>query len=150
MDKALRKLVGEFLSVQFARFLFSALAAAAVNFVSRLLLDPFVGYSYAIVLAYIIGTVFAFFMYQRKVFGQGIRPLWQEIALFVFVTLAAIAQTLIVSVVLADHLFPAIHWNWHPKEIAHVIGMGVPMFSSFLGHKYLTFSHHTLPDEPAL
>lgn len=130
------------------RFFFSALAAAAVNFFVRLLLDPFVGYYYAIVIAYIVGTVFAFYMYQRKVFGQGVRPLWQEIWLFIFVTLAAIAQTLIVSVVLVDHIFPTIHWVWYPKEVAHVVGMGVPMFSSFLGHKYLTFSHHVLPDEP--
>jgi putative flippase GtrA len=150
MNRALQKLLAEFLSRQFLRFFFSALAAAAVNFAARLLLDPYVGYSYAIVIAYIIGTVFAFFMYQHKVFGQGIRPLWQEIALFVFVTLAAIAQTLIVSVVLADHLFLAIDWSWYPKEVAHIVGMGVPMFSSFLGHKYLTFSHHTLPDEPVL
>jgi putative flippase GtrA len=46
-----------------------------------------------------------------------------------------------VSVLLADHFFPAIGWEWHSKEVAHIIGMGVPMFSSFLGHKYLTFSH---------
>jgi len=146
MDKALRRLVDEFFSEQFLRFFFSALAAAAVNFIVRLLLDPFVGYSYAIVLAYIAGTIFAFYMYQHKVFGDGVRPLWQEIALFIFVTLAAIAQTLIVSVVLADHLFPAVQWSWYPKEVAHVIGMGVPMFSSFLGHKYLTFSRKVLPD----
>lgn len=133
MDKALRKLVGEFLSVQFARFFFSALAAAAVNFVSRLLLDPFVGYSYAIVLAYIIGTVFAFLCISARCLGRAFVRYGKKLPCLFFVTLAAIAQTLIVSVVLADHLFPAIHWNWHPKEIAHVIGMGVPMFSSFLG-----------------
>lgn len=146
MNKALQKILAEFFSQQFLRFFFSALVAAAVNFFVRLLLDPFVGYYYAIVIAYIVGTVFAFYMYQHKVFGQGIRPLWQEIWLFVFVTLAAIAQTLIVSVVLADHIFPAILWVWYPKEVAHVIGMGVPMFSSFLGHKYLTFSQKILPD----
>ncbi len=146
MNKALKKILAEFFSLQFLRFFFSALAAAAVNFFVRLLLDPFVGYYYAIVIAYIVGTVFAFYMYQHKVFGQGVRPLWQEIWLFTFVTLAAIAQTLIVSVVLADHVFPAIHWVWYPKEVAHIIGMGVPMFSSFLGHKYLTFSKKILPD----
>ncbi len=140
MDRALRRLLGEFMSQQFLKFFFSALAAAAVNFIARILLDPYIGYQNAIVIAYVIGTVVAFFLYQREVFGQGLRPLWQEIGLFVFVTLAAIAQTLIVSVLLADHLFPAVGWVWYGKEIAHVIGMGVPMFSSFLGHKYLTFS----------
>lgn len=146
MNLIAKKILEDFLSPQFIKFFFSALIAAAVNFLVRLALDPYVGYSYAIVIAYIVGTVFAFFLYQREVFGNGIRPLWQEVFLFVFVTLAAIAQTLIVSVVLADHLFPAINWLWHPKELAHIVGMGVPMFSSFLGHKYLTFSQHTIPD----
>ncbi|HQQ74342.1 MAG TPA: GtrA family protein, partial [Pseudomonadales bacterium] len=129
---------------QFLRFFFSALAAAAVNFIARLSLDAYLGYNKAIVVAYLIGTVFAFFLYQHEVFGKGARPLWQEIGLFVFVTLAAVAQTLIVSVLLADHLFLVIGWNWHNKEVAHIIGMGVPMFSSYLGHKYLTFSHEPL------
>lgn len=141
MDKAIKKLVSEFYSGEFLRFFCSALAAAAVNFIARFLLDPYLGYNKAIIVSYLIGTVFAFFLYQHEVFGKGARPLWQEVGLFVFVTLAAIAQTLIVSVVLADHVFPAIGWQWYGKEVAHVIGMGVPMFSSFLGHKYLTFSH---------
>lgn len=144
MDRAVKKLFNEFASRQFLRFFFSALAAAAVNFIARLSLDSYLGYNKAIVVAYLIGTVFAFFLYQHEVFGKGVRPLWQEIGLFVFVTLAAVAQTLIVSVLLADHLFLVIGWNWHNKEVAHIIGMGVPMFSSYLGHKYLTFSHEPL------
>lgn len=72
--------------------------------------------------------------------------MWQEIGLFAFVTMAAIAQTLIVSILLVEHVFPAVEWSWYPKELGHVIGMGVPMFSSFLGHKYLTFSHEPVAD----
>lgn len=146
MDKAVRKLISEFVSLQFLRFFFSALAAAGVNFYSRLLLDPYLGYNKAIVVSYLIGTVFAFFLYQHEVFGKGERPLWQEIGLFAFVTFAAIAQTLIVSVLLADHVMPAVGWHWHGKEVAHFIGMGVPMFSSFLGHKYLTFGRDSVQD----
>lgn len=140
MDKAVRRVVDEFLSVQFLKFFCSALIAAAVNFGARLLLDPWIGYDKAIVLAYLCGTVVAFFLYEREVFGQGAKPLWQEVTLFAFVTMAAIAQTLIVSILLHEHLFPWVGFHWHSKEVAHVIGMGVPMFSSFLGHKYLTFS----------
>lgn len=146
MDKAVRRLVGEFTSPQFVRFFFSALSAAFVNFVARWWLDPYIGYDKAIVVSYLIGTVYAFFVYQHEVFGKGSRPLWQEIFLFAFVTLAAVAQTLIVSILLHEHIFPWIGWTWYSKEVAHVIGMGVPMFSSFLGHKYLTFSHEPVQD----
>jgi putative flippase GtrA len=146
VDKAVRKLANEFLSPQFLRFFCSALLAAAINFFARLMLDPYLGYNKAIVVSYVIGTIFAFFLYQHEVFGKGSKPLWQEIGLFLFVTFAAIAQTLIVSVLLVDHFFPFIGWYWHNKEVAHFIGMGVPMFSSFLGHKYLTFSHEPVQD----
>lgn len=146
MDRAVKKLLSEFISKEFLRFFFSALAAAAVNFTARYLLDPYVGYNQAIVFAYIIGTVAAFFLYQNEVFGKGARPLWQEIGLFLFVTMAAIAQTLLVSVLFTEYVFPLLGWSWHNKEVAHVIGMGVPMFSSFLGHKYLTFSHEPVQD----
>ena len=143
MDKALRRLIDEFLSVQFLKFFCSALVAAAVNFGARFLMDPWIGYDKSIVLAYLCGTVVAFFLYEHEVFGQGAKPLWQEIALFAFVTFAAIAQTLIVSILLYEHFFPWIGYAWYGKEVAHIMGMGVPMFSSFLGHKYLTFSRQS-------
>jgi putative flippase GtrA len=146
VDKAVRRLLGEFLSVQFLKFFLSALVAAAVNFLSRYLLDPYLGYDKAIVVAYLCGTVVAFFLYEYEVFGKGSRPVWQEIALFAFVTMAAIAQTLIVSILLYEHVFLWVNFQWHGKEVAHIIGMGVPMFSSFLGHKYLTFSHDPVRD----
>ena len=72
MDKAVKKLLGEFVSLQFLRFFLSALLAAAVNFFSRYLLDPYLGYNKAIVVSYLIGTVFAFFLYQHEVFGKEI------------------------------------------------------------------------------
>jgi putative flippase GtrA len=146
MDRAVKKLLNEFLSLEFLRFFLSALVAAAINFAARYFLDPYIGYDKAIVLAYLIGTVAAFFLYQHEVFGKGARPMWQEIGLFMFVTLAAIAQTLLVSILLYDHVFPSVGWHWYSKEVAHLIGMGVPMFSSFLGHKYLTFSHEPIGD----
>jgi putative flippase GtrA len=147
MDKTVNKLLNEFLSAQFLKFFVSALAAAAVNFFARYSLDPYIGYNKAIIVAYLIGTVFAFFLYEREVFGKGARPVWQEVGLFAFVTLAAVAQTLIVSIVLHEHLFPWWHFDWHSKEVAHFIGMAVPMFSSFLGHKYITFSHESVVDK---
>jgi len=44
-----------------------------------------------------------------------------------------------VSVGLAEYLFPVIRFSWYRFEIAHIIGISVPVFSSYLGHKYLTF-----------
>jgi len=43
------------------------------------------------------------------------------------------------SVVLADYFFPSVGFAYHPKEIAHAIGIMIPALTSFIGHKYLTF-----------
>ncbi len=131
----------EFISTQFLRFLVSGGIAAAVNFSARLLYEYGIGLSYslAIVLAYITGMVTAFLLYKRHVFEPGKHHTAKEAAHFCLVNLLAVAQTLIISILLADHALPALSIEAFRKEIAHAIGIGVPVFTSFLGHKYFTF-----------
>jgi putative flippase GtrA len=42
-------------------------------------------------------------------------------------------------VLLADAIFPAIDFSWHPQDVAHVIGTCVPALSSYFGHRMYTF-----------
>ena len=133
------KILNDFLSAQFVKFLISGGIAALVNFLVRLFLSQWLSYSLSIVLAYLCGMVVAFLLYEHEVFAKSKIPLKIEIMRFVLVTALAILQTLVVSLVLADHFFPSINMTFYPQEIAHIIGMGVPVFTSFLGHKYFTF-----------
>jgi putative flippase GtrA len=36
-------------------------------------------------------------------------------------------------------MFPAMGMRFHPETLAHAIGVAVPVFTSYFGHKALTF-----------
>jgi putative flippase GtrA len=63
-----------------------------------------------------------------------------EYTRFALVNLAAVAQVWIVSVGLARLAFPAIGFTWHAETVAHVIGVAIPVFTSYLGHKHFSFA----------
>lgn len=121
------------------RFLLAGGAAALVNFGSRLLLSNFLPYAVAIVLAYGCGMATAFLLNRRFVFRGSSNRLHQQVAWFVAVNALALLQTLAVSLLLADVVWPWIGFTWHAAEVAHAAGIVVPIFTSYLGHKKWTF-----------
>lgn len=143
----IKSIIEEFLSPQFVWFFAAACLSAAVNFCARYALDPLLGYSAAIVLAYLIGMAVSFLLYQRRVFASSGKALGQELSWFLLINIAGLLQTLVFSVAIYQWCMPLVGWQWHGKEIAHLIGMAIPMFSSFLGHKYLTFKQQQIPAE---
>lgn len=135
----IKTIINDFCSPQFLRFFLAACTAALVNFVARVALDPWLGYGAAIIVAYLIGMVVSFLLYQRQVFAASEQPLYSEISFFALINLAGLFQTFIFSLGIYHWLLPMLDWTWKSKEIAHIIGMAIPVFSSFIGHKYLTF-----------
>ena len=113
--------------------------AAAVNILSRWLLSSIMAFEAAIVVAYLIGTLTAFILTRRFVFGKSERQVRSEAFRFILVNLAALLQVWIVSVGLADWIFPKLGLAWHPQLIAHMIGVLSPVLASYFGHKYFTF-----------
>lgn len=125
------------ISRQFALFVLAGGLAALVNIAARWVLDLAMPYDAAIVLAYLCGMVTAF-MLNRRVFaasgaygGQAVR--------FALVNAVAAAQVWAVSVFLSRVLFPAVGFDWHPETVAHVIGVGSPIVTSYLAHKHFSF-----------
>jgi len=123
----------------FPRFLVAGGIAALVNMGSRWLLDLVLPYVPSIVLAYLIGMLTAFLLNRRFVFAPAVNGLGRQVSWFVAINVAALAQTVVVSLLLADYLLPAIGWTWQSDTIAHVTGVMVPVFTSYVGHKRLTF-----------
>ena len=121
------------------RFVLAGGAAAVANFGSRIVLSLQLPYALAIFIAYLIGMATAFALNRRFVFQGSSNRLHQQIAWFVAVNAFALLQTLAVSLLLADVLLPAAGIVWHAREIAHVGGIIVPIFTSYLGHKRWTF-----------
>jgi putative flippase GtrA len=126
-------------SPQFLKFLVAGGFAAAVNFGSRIVFNHWMPFSAAIVVAYIAGMITAFILTKLFVFTDSVRPTWQSALFFILVNVAAVLQTWVVSVGLAYYVLPWLGIAWHPKEIAHAVGVVVPVFTSYIGHKKLTF-----------
>ncbi|WP_322042777.1 GtrA family protein [Paraburkholderia sp. J67] len=130
-----------FVSKKFLMFLLTGGFAAAVNWGSRILYNHWMPYSAAIVVAYITGMVTAFVLAKMFVFTDSKQSTHRSAFFFTLVNLVAIAQTWAVSVGLAYYLFPRIGMNWHDRDIAHLVGVIVPVFSSYIGHKKFSFHH---------
>jgi putative flippase GtrA len=127
------------ISVQFVKFVVAGGVAAVVNFGSRILLSRWMAYVPAIVVAYCIGMLTAFIINKLFVFQESEGKLHHQASWFVAVNIAAVLQTVVISVAFAEYLFPYFGMGWHREAVAHAIGLAVPVFTSYVGHKYLTF-----------
>ena len=121
------------------RFLLASGIAACANFGARILFNLWTDYVTAVVLAFFVGLTTAFLLNRRFVFHGSTNPLHRQASWFVAVNLFALAQTLFVTLLLAEFLLPHFGLSWHDKEIAHAAGIAAPLFSSYFGHKHLTF-----------
>ena len=129
---------------RFIRFLLAGGLAALLNFGSRFFYNIFVDFSTAVVLAFMTGLVTAYVLNKLYVFTSSGNTVAQEMGWFVFINMLALAQTWGLSVYLAQ-ILPA----YIPVEgalgkelseaIAHGSGVLLPVFTSYIGHKYLTF-----------
>jgi putative flippase GtrA len=136
-----KTLISNFLTKDFLKFLLTGGFAAGVNFCTRILLSKFLPFSVAVVLAYIVGMIIAFVLSKILVFedAKNKKETPKQFFYFALVNVFAILQTLIVSLFLANYLFPKANITRYAEEIAHLVGISIPIFSSYLGHKYVTF-----------
>jgi len=132
-----------FQAPQFLGFLVAGGLAAAVNFCSRIVLSLWMAFTPAIVLSYLLGMATAFVLFRVFIFTSSTRRLKHQLFWFVVVNAAALAQTIIVSLLLADYLLPALGLSFHTREIAHGCGVAVPILSSYFGHRWLSFGRTT-------
>ena len=121
------------------RFVLAGAVAAIVNFGSRVLLSLALPFAMAIVCAYALGMATAFVLIRQFVFKGATNRLHEQLAWFIAVNALAAAQTLVVSLVLADFVLPWAGVTWHAHEVAHAAGILAPIFTSYIGHKRLTF-----------
>ncbi|CTP82874.1 hypothetical protein A6R71_02155 [Xanthomonas translucens pv. arrhenatheri] len=126
-------------SRKFIKFLLAGGTAAAANFGSRILLGQVMPYTWSIVVAYLIGMLTAFVLNRMFVFEAASTGLRHQAIWFTLINIAAVLQTLACSLVLARWMFPAMGMRFHPETLAHAIGVAVPVFTSYFGHKALTF-----------
>jgi len=129
---------------QFLRFIFAGGFAAAANFGSRFLFNRWLSYEQSIVLAYLVGMLVAFTLMRSQVFKAKNKSLLPQMIKFVMVNMLAVLQTLGISIGLVRWGFPYIVGNYgfvipHAEASAHLVGVLVPVVTSYFGHKFLTF-----------
>ena len=124
---------------EFLRFLGVGGIAALANLVSRYLLDFMMPFEVAVVLAYMVGMVVGFFLFQRMLFGgNGVQA--KRVVRFIWVNILGAALAWAVSSIMARIILPGIGWDWHMFEVAHLFGVATPAISSYVLHKHDTFA----------
>jgi putative flippase GtrA len=143
MRDKIARMLRSFLTKQFLLFLVFSGIAALVNIGSRVLFDIATSYEIAIVLAYCCGMVTAFTLNKYFNFKESGNRFHFEAINFIAINLIGLLLTMSISVILAYYLLPSMGITTHRFLIAHIIGTGAPAFTSFLGHKYITFGDYS-------
>ncbi len=96
-------------------------------------------FSSAVILAFPTGLITAFVLAKLFVFKESKQAVHRCVAFFVLVNLVAAVQTWVISMGLAYYLLPSLGVTLFVKEIAHAVGVAVPVFTSYIGHKRWSF-----------
>lgn len=128
---------------QLLMFLIAGGLAALANFGSRILLGKSMPYVPSIVVAYVIGMTTAFVLNRAFVFTEATNSARSQVFWFTLVNLLAVVQTVLISLLMARIVLPALSIDRYSDTIAHAFGVGVPVITSFIGHKYLSFRQTT-------
>ncbi|MFN6338299.1 MAG: GtrA family protein [Cyanobacteriota bacterium] len=124
---------------QFFLFVVTGGAAALVNVVSRIGFSRVMSFEFAVLAAYGVGMVTAYALARRFVFQGATQSTSRSFAAFALVNLVAVLQTWLVSVGLRPWLLSVVGVVGLADLIAHACGVIVPVFTSFLGHKHISF-----------
>lgn len=128
------------MNLRFLKFLVTGGIAALVNLASRYVLNYLMPFEAAVVVAYLLGMTTAYLLARRFVFDASGRSVTSEVRRFVLVNIVALGFVWAISVGLARVVFPAVDFNWHAEDLAHLIGVLAPAVTSYLGHRFYTFA----------
>ena len=124
---------------QFLLFVLTGGAAALVNVFSRVGFSLVLRFELSVLISYAVGMVTAYILACRYVFTDSGQSVRRSFAAFALVNLVAVLQTWLVSMGLRHLLLPIIGAVALVDLIAHGAGVIVPVFTSYLGHKHVSF-----------
>jgi putative flippase GtrA len=136
----MRGRLARFARSRFFRFLIAGGIAAIVNLTSRIALSNWLSFRWAVAAAYLAGMLTAWVLARRFVFENSGRYWAQELTRFALVNCVALVQVWLVSVGLAEYVFPHIGFTLHAESAAHLIGVASPVLTSYVAHKHFSFA----------
>lgn len=81
----------------------------------------------------------AFILAKCFVFKESRQKIHRSALFFTLVNIAAVIQTWVISMLLAYYILPSFGLSSFVNEMAHAIGIAVPVFTSYIGHKKWSF-----------
>ena len=124
---------------QFVLFLLSGGIAAALNWGSRFLFSLWMPFEWAVVCAFGVGLATGFVLMRTVAFDGRGKPALPQAGRYAVVNAAALAQTWIVSVVLARWALPAVGVHEQAEAVGHLVGVLFPVVTSYFAHRLYTF-----------
>ena len=124
---------------QFILFIITGGTSAIINIFSRIILSNFFRFEIAILISYGIGMITAFLLAKRYVFLNSNKSIKKSFPAFALVNLISVLQTFFVSIFIKSCLLILFNNLSIIELISHTCGLGILVFTSFYGHKYITF-----------
>lgn len=124
---------------RFAMFVVSGALAAGANFGSRIVFSLWLPYPTAIFLSFCVGLLAGFVLMRNLAFKTASNATHLQVLWYLVVNGFALVQTFCISMFLARWLLPSMGITHWAETIAHGIGVVTPIFTSYVGHKRLTF-----------
>ena len=124
---------------QFVLFIITGGTSAIINILSRIILSNFFRFEIAILISYGIGMITAFSLAKRYVFLNSNKSIRKSFPAFALVNLISVLQTFLVSIFIKNWLIIFFDNLSFIELISHTCGLGILVFTSFYGHKYITF-----------
>lgn len=127
------------LSRKFGLFLAAGGVSAIFNLLVRWALTPITGFAISVVIAYAVGIAIAYVLSSRFVFLNATASRRRSLAGFGLVNVLSGTQTLILSMLLRSLLLGLSVHLASAEMVGHSLALASTAFSSFLGHKYISF-----------
>ena len=126
---------------EFILFILTGGLSAIINLSSRIIISNFLGFEISVLISYLIGMITAYYLAKKYVFLNSKKSYKKSLPIFALVNFVAVLQTFFISKYIRIWLMNIFNNLMIIDFISHLCGVIFPIFSSFFGHKYITFGN---------
>ena len=126
---------------EFILFILTGGLSATINLSSRIIISNFLIFEISVLISYLIGMITAYYLAKKYVFLNSKKSYKKSLPIFALVNLVAVLQTFFISKYIRIWLMNIFNNLIIIDFISHLCGVIFPIFSSFFGHKYITFGN---------
>lgn len=123
---------------QFLGFVAAGGFAAFMNWLSRIIFSLWIPFSWAIVLAYIVGMATAFALNRMFIFKHSQKPAIEQAKGFIFMNLLSFPIVWLAAISINKGML-ALGYHSYTESIAHAIAVTLPTITTFLFYKIFAF-----------